>query len=118
VVRHGRLAAAGVARRGTAPWPVIDALRSTAESVTPRPGPLRAALAEETECILRWLDEPGTRLVDVSEPWAMPAFGAGGLRAFLGSDAARFAADPFADRRRLPMSHRPERTPASTARPA
>jgi DNA polymerase III subunit epsilon len=118
VVRFGRLVAAGVAPRSTAPWPVVDALRATAEAVTPRPGPLRAALAEETECILRWLDEPGTRLVDTSHPWAMPAFGAGGLRAFLGSDAARFAADPFADRRRLPMSHRPARSSVPTARPA
>jgi DNA polymerase III subunit epsilon len=109
VVRFGRLAAAGVAPRGTPPWPVIEALRATAEVVTPRPGPLRAALAEETECILRWLDEPGTRLVDTSQPWAMPAFGAGGLRVFLGSDSARFAVDPFADRRRLPMTHRPAR---------
>ncbi len=109
VVRYGRLAAAGVAPRGTPPWPVVDALRATAEVVTPRPGPLRAALAEETECILRWLEQPGARLVDTSKPWTMPAFGAGGLRAFLGSDAARFAADPFADRRRLPMTHRPAR---------
>jgi len=117
VVRYGRLAAAGVARRGTPPWPVIDALRATAEVVTPGPGPLRAPLAEETECILRWLEEPGARLVDTSEPWTMPAFGAGGLRAFLGSDAARFAADPFADRRRLPMTHRPARASTPAARP-
>jgi DNA polymerase-3 subunit epsilon len=118
VVRYGRLAAAAVAPRGIDPWPVIDALRATAEAVTPRPGPLRAALAEETECVLRWLEEPGARLVDTSQPWAMPAFGAGGQRAFLGSDAARFAADPFADRRRLPMSHRPARSSVPTARPA
>jgi DNA polymerase III subunit epsilon len=112
VVRFGRLAAAGVAARGVPPWPVIEALRATAEVVTPGPGPLRAALAEETECILRWLDEPGTRLVDTSQPWTMPAFGAGGLRAFLGSDSARLAVDPFADRRRLPMTHRPARARA------
>jgi DNA polymerase-3 subunit epsilon len=110
VVRHGRLAAAATVPRGTPPWPVIDALRATAEVVlTPRPGPLRAALAEETECILRWLEQPDTRLVETSQPWTMPAFGAGGLRTFLGSDAARFAADPFADRRRLPITHRPVR---------
>jgi hypothetical protein len=44
-----------------------------------------------------------------SQPWASPAFGAGGMRAFLGSDASRVAFDPFADRRHLPMSHRPAR---------
>ena len=109
VVRHGRLAAAGVAPRGAPPWPVVDALRATAETVTPRAAPLRAALAEETECILRWLEEPGTRLMLASQPWASPARGAGGMRAFLGSDASRAAFDPFADRRHLPMSHRPAR---------
>jgi DNA-binding Lrp family transcriptional regulator len=61
VVRHGRLAAAGVAPRGTSPFPVIEALLATADVVAPRPGPLPAALAEETEAILRWLEETGTR---------------------------------------------------------
>jgi DNA polymerase-3 subunit epsilon len=110
VIRHGRLAAAGVAERGIAPWAVIEALLATADVVDP----LTVALAEETECILRWLEAPGTRLVHTSEPWSMPAFGAGSLRAFLGSsgaDAAR-AADPFADWRRLPMSSRPARVAA------
>ena len=36
------------------------------------PGPLPAALAEETEVILRWLEEPGTRLVVASQPWLQP----------------------------------------------
>ncbi len=45
----------------------------------------------------------------------MPAFGAGGLRAYLGSDAAR-SIDPFADRRRLPVLARPPRA-ALPARP-
>jgi DNA polymerase-3 subunit epsilon len=107
VIRHGRLAAAGVAARGVAPWGVIEALLATADAVDPA----HAVLAEETECILRWLEEPGSRLVHTSEPWAMPAFGAGGLRAFLGSGAVQ-AADPFADRRRLPIAARPARASA------
>jgi DNA polymerase-3 subunit epsilon len=107
VIRYGRLAAAGVAARGVAPWAVIEALLATADAVDPE----HAVLAEETECILRWLEEPGTRLVHTSEPWAMPAFGAGGLRAFLGSGAVQ-AADPFADRRRLPIVARPARASA------
>jgi DNA polymerase-3 subunit epsilon len=109
VVRHGRLAAAGVATRGIAPWPVIDALRATADVVDPD----RAVLAEETERILDWLEEPGTRLVHASDPWAMPAFGAGRLRAYLGS---RGPVDPFADRRRLRIESRPAR--ASAEHPA
>jgi hypothetical protein len=43
----------------------------------------------------------------------LPAFGAGGQRAFLAGDAAWLAAEPFADRRRLPMVSRPAR--ATTA---
>jgi DNA polymerase III subunit epsilon len=105
VIRRGHLAAAGVAARGVAPWPVIDALLALADAVRPE----SIALTEETECILRWLEQPGTRLVRTSDAWAMPAFGAGGLRAFLGSDATRGAIDPFADRRRLPVAARPAR---------
>jgi DNA polymerase-3 subunit epsilon len=103
VVRAGRLAAAGTAARGVPPWPVIDALRATADVVDESHEPL----PEETECILRWLEEPGTRLAYASDPWFMPAFGAGRLRAYLAG--ARDSADPFADRRRLPVASRPAR---------
>ncbi|PZS16610.1 MAG: DEDD exnuclease domain-containing protein, partial [Pseudonocardiales bacterium] len=105
VLRQGHLVAAGVAVRGVAPWAVIDSLLATADAIEPG----SVALTEETECILRWLEQPGTRLVHVSDAWALPAFGAGGLRTFLGSDSARAAADPFADRRRLPVVARPTR---------
>ena len=104
VIRSGRLVAAGCAGRGVAPLPVIEALRATADAVDPAHLPL----AEETECILRWLEEPGTRLVDATHPWAMPAYGAGRMRAFLATDPDR-AGNPFADRRRLPMTNRPAR---------
>jgi DNA polymerase-3 subunit epsilon len=103
VIRSGRLAAAGVARRGIAPWPVIDALLATADAVDPS----RPILSEEIECVLRWLEEPGTRLVRATHPWAMPAYGAGSMRAFLTTGSA--GADPFADRRRLPAAARPAR---------
>jgi len=104
IVRSGRLAAAAHARRGVPPWPVIEALQATADVVDESHVPL----AEETECILRWLEEPGTRLAAASDPWAMPAHGAGGLRAYL-HGGGRDAADPFADRRRLPVVSRPAR---------
>ncbi|MHA6630097.1 DEDD exonuclease domain-containing protein [Pseudonocardia sichuanensis] len=77
VVRYGRLAAAGVARRGVAPMPVIDALRLGAQTVLPGSGPLRGAPVEEVRLLHRWLTTGGTRLV-VSEPsWTEPARGAG-----------------------------------------
>jgi DNA polymerase-3 subunit epsilon len=107
VIRSGRLAAAGTAPRGVVPWPVIDALLATADAVDAA----HPALTEEVECVLRWLEEPGTRLVRASQPWAMPAFGAGSLRAFLGTTGSA-GADPFADRRRLPVVARPTRASA------
>jgi DNA polymerase-3 subunit epsilon len=76
VLRHGRLAAAGVARRGVPPMPVVAALRAGAETVRPGPGPLSGAPAEEAGVLLRWLERPGTRLVHCTTPWAEPAFGA------------------------------------------
>jgi DNA-binding Lrp family transcriptional regulator len=108
VVRRGRLAAAGVAPAGTAPWPVIEALLATADTVDPE----HEALTEESECILRWLEEPGVRLVHATHPWAVPAHGAGGLVSWLAADSAQRAASPFADRRPLPMSARPARASA------
>jgi DNA polymerase III subunit epsilon len=72
--------------------------------------PVAHATAEEIECILRWLESPGTRLVEVSGTWCCPAFGAGGQRALL--DLALEAiddADPFGDRRGLRPVHQPAR---------
>ncbi len=103
VVRVGRLVASGHAARGMPPWPVIDALRATADAVDLE----HEVLAEETECILRWLEAPGCRLAWASDPWAMPAFGAGGLGRYLAG--LRDGADPFTDRRRLPVVSRPAR---------
>jgi DNA polymerase-3 subunit epsilon len=91
VVRHGRLAAAGVMPRGAHPTPYVEALVATAETVAPGPGPTPAAGAEETECILRWLETPGVRLVQLDAGWSLPVWGAGRLkaridRAYLGID--------------------------------
>jgi DNA polymerase-3 subunit epsilon len=103
VIRAGRLAAAGHADRGVPPMPMIDALRATADVVDESHVPL----ADESECILRWLEEPGTRLVWASHAWSMPAFGAGRLRGYIAT--RRDQTDPFADRRRLPVVSRPAR---------
>ena len=82
VVRHGRLAAAGVARRGVPPMPVVDALRAGAATLLPGPGPLRGAAAEEVRLLHRWLTGGGTRLVLSSLPWEEPARGAGSWAAW------------------------------------
>jgi len=108
VVRQGRLVAAAVAERGINPMPVVEAMVATADVVDTASPPL----VEESECILRWLEEPGTRLVQASQPWVLPAHGAGSLVSWLAADAARRAVAPFGDRRRLPMSSRPARATA------
>ena len=102
VVRYGRLAGAAATPPGIHPGPLLDAMVATAETVVPAPPPLPAATVEETECVLRWLESPGTRLVEVDGVWVLPAGGAGGLTALVGAaDAAARAARPFDDRRPL-----------------
>ena len=77
VIRSGRLASAGIARRGVAPMPVVDALTAAAETVVPDRTPLRGALPEETAVIARWLEDPGVRIVRTSHNYSEPAHGAG-----------------------------------------
>lgn len=83
VVRHGRLASAGVAPRGTPPMPVVEAMVASAETVPAGAGPLRGAPAEEVGTVLRWLDRPGTRMVRCSQPWTEPVHCAASWRPWL-----------------------------------
>lgn len=83
VVRYGRLVASGRAPAGAGVRPYVAALLATAETVVRSPGPLPAAGTEETECVLRWLERPGCRLVECAGTWASPAFGAAGQLTWL-----------------------------------
>lgn len=94
VVRYGRLAAAGTIPPNAHPRPYVDALIATAETVFPPAGgapggvalgdgPSGGATAEEMECVLRWMDAPGVRLVEVDGDWTCPAHGAEGLRRWI-----------------------------------
>jgi len=76
VVRHGRLAAAGVIPPAVNAREWVDGLRRSAETVLPGPGPAPAATAEESELVLRWLESPGVRLVHVDGSWTSPVEGA------------------------------------------
>lgn len=87
VVRWGRLAAAGVVPPGAAARPYAEALVAAAETVVRGPGPLPAATADETECVLRWLEQPGVRLVAVAGSWCSPAYGAGRWRQWVAAAA-------------------------------
>jgi DNA polymerase-3 subunit epsilon len=82
-IRHGRLAGSSTAPRGADPMPYVEALRASAEAVSPAPSPAPAATAEESEKILRWLETPGVRLVDLEGQWTCPVGGAGAARAQL-----------------------------------
>jgi DNA polymerase III subunit epsilon len=116
VLRHGRLAAAGIVPPGAAPRPYVDALVATAETVSPQgAGPTAYASAEEIECVLRWLETPGTRLVEVTGTWSCPAHGAGSQRVLLDFALHVDDADPFGDRRGLRPVHQPARGPSASA---
>ena len=118
VVRYGRLCASSVIPPGAAPRPYVDAAIAAAETpIADGAGPTGYAGTEEIECVLRWLESPGVRLVDVDGSWASPAFGAGGQRALL-ELRTDFVLDADAgfDRRDLRPVHRPARSPGHTAR--
>lgn len=80
VIRHGRLASAGVVGRGLRAQPVVDVLVASAETVLPGEGPLFGAAPEETALLSRWLAQPGVRLGRTSQPWTEPAGSAAVLR--------------------------------------
>jgi DNA polymerase III subunit epsilon len=107
VVRYGRLAAAAVTPPEMHPQPYIDALLATAEVVTPPPLPKPAALVEETECVLRWLERDGVRLVAIDGEWACPWPAAGAFTAYTNAaERDRAAANPIGDRRTIrPLPH-------------
>ncbi len=77
VVRHGQLAAAGVAPRRVPPMPVVEALQAGAQTILPSPAPLGGALVEETALIARWLAAPGVRIVSATTGLASPIGSAG-----------------------------------------
>lgn len=106
VVRHGQLAAAGVATRGVPPMPVVDALTAAAQAVLPTSGPLGGALVEETALIARWLATPGVRIVRTDTGYCSP-IGAAGRWAGWAATArsARLAAEQLSGSESLAEPH-------------
>ncbi len=110
VVRFGRLAAAGAIPPGADAHQYVLELRASAETVATAPGPVPAATAEETEKVLRWLESPGVRLVEVDGEWTCPV--AGATRHLALHDAvnqSRLSLVPFEERRDLAPVHQPAR---------
>jgi DNA polymerase-3 subunit epsilon len=81
VIRHGRLAAAGVIPAGVDPAGPLAAILAGAEAVAAPIRPTTAALPEETQILARWLFSPGVRLVNhEGPPLALPLRGAASRR--------------------------------------
>ncbi len=100
VIRYGQLAAAGTAKRGVPPMPVVDAIHAGAQAILPVAAPLGGALVEETALVARWLATPGVRIVRVcdtdtdSSGWASPLRSAGAWAAWAATArSARLAAE-------------------------
>ncbi|HET7397446.1 MAG TPA: DEDD exonuclease domain-containing protein [Intrasporangium sp.] len=80
VIRHGKLAGTAVSPRGADPMVHVRTLQATAEVVEhPVPG-APAGLVEEAEILLRWLEAPGVRVVELDGTWSCPVGGAGWVR--------------------------------------
>jgi len=110
VIRHGRLAAAGVIPPGVSARAWTDALQTGADTVIPGPGPAPAATAEESERLLRWLELPGVRLVHVVGTWSCPIDGAESQRELLDTiDTSRSSIAPFDNPRHSATLSRPAR---------
>jgi DNA polymerase-3 subunit epsilon len=96
---------------GTDAQQYVQELRASAETVAlSSPGPVPSATAEESERILRWLESPGVRLVDVDGEWTCPVGGA--TRHLALHDAvnqSRLTLVPFDERRSVSPVAQPAR---------
>ncbi|EOM78165.1 DEDD exnuclease domain-containing protein [Rhodococcus rhodnii] len=77
VVRAGRLAAAGLAPRGTPPMLTVESLVRGAQTIVADDGPLRGATREEAALVLRWVSAPDARIVAASSPYRSLVAGPG-----------------------------------------
>jgi DNA polymerase-3 subunit epsilon len=116
IIRRGRLVAAGNAPRGSSVRGTLPGLRATAETpVGPADEP--AASVDETELVLRWIEKPGTRLVELEGTLACAVPGTGAYSGFLARvEAGHSGRDPFGDSRPLGTRARPDRVTPAAAR--
>lgn len=110
VIRCGQLAAAGLAPRGVPPMPVVDAISAAAQAILPASAPLGGALVEEVGLIMRWLGQPGVRIVRADPGWSSPVGSAGRWASWAASArSARLAAIQTLDSSHLLSEPHPTR---------
>jgi DNA polymerase-3 subunit epsilon len=110
VVRYGRLAGAGTIPQDAHAGQFVEQLRLSSETVRRGLGPTPAATAEESEKVLRWLESPGVRLVQVEGEWSCPVRGAARhLAVHDAVEQSRVDLAPFDERRSMPTFHQPAR---------
>ncbi|TDT32767.1 DNA polymerase-3 subunit epsilon [Naumannella halotolerans] len=73
VIRYGRLAAAARTERGEDPLTAAVALQASAATVPPPLLPLSGGAVAESELVSDWLEQPGVRLIELSDDWCLPA---------------------------------------------
>jgi len=110
VIRFGRLVGAGVIPPAANAREWTQALRQSSETVVPGPGPAPASTSEESDKIVRWLEQPGVRLVHLDGVWACPVAGAESQRELLESITASLTTlSPFDTPRQSRTYARPAR---------
>lgn len=76
LIQHGRLIAAALAQTNATTRDVISLLQQQRIELSPGLGPVPHASYEESELLLRWLEESDTRLVEIEGEWSSPIGGA------------------------------------------
>jgi DNA polymerase-3 subunit epsilon len=130
VIRYGRLAGAAVAPVGVDPRTTAMSAQAAAATVARPTSAAGAAWPEETGLILRWLDGPDVRLVELTGELSLPRHGAAsvpvrrtepiGLERPTRGDRTRerprgLGGGPLGGHRRTVLAALPEPRPASLA---
>ena len=72
-VRWGRLVDSRLARQWEDPLTLVPDLTRTAQESIDSPSPLAFGHHQETELILQWIKDTGTRIVHCEGEWSTPA---------------------------------------------
>lgn len=77
LIQHGRLMATSVAQSNATVSDAIEQVKKSRTAVESTIGVTPLASYEESELLLRWLEQPDMRLVEIDGEWSSPSGGAG-----------------------------------------